>query len=359
MDRKKHFGRYYSRFMWEGIINSLLLGLVVGCGLGFATALAMWFMVFDLFWLPIVITAGGIIIATVLFYFFKFRPTVASNAKRIDRYGLEERLITMVELEGDDSYLAKLQREDAAEKLSKLSAKQIRFCIPKLYIILASVIAFLGIGMNVVNALAEKGVLPHGYEVVDDIIPDPDPVYVTVTYIVSEGGIIEGDESQVIELGGQTTAVIAVPDDGYAFYCWDDGGKRPTRTDYNVTEDVIYEAVFLPLDENGEGQPGDEGQPSDQGDQPGDQPGDKEGEGEGDKTRPNAPPSGGAGGQFLPSNQVIDGDTYYGSVFDQYYDQTISDLTEDSQMSSDLKDFINNYNQIIQAKDPEAEENEG
>jgi hypothetical protein len=301
--------------------------------------------------------AAGLLIGAVIAYFRKFRPTVVSNARRIDRYGLEERLITMVELENDDSYLARLQREDAEAKLASVDAHDIRFRIPKLIVILAVITAVLGTGMSTVNILAEAGYLPGGLEFIDNVLPDPDPVYVEVTYMVYEGGTIEGDEAQVIVLGGTTTEVIAVPDDGYAFDGWDDGSKRPKRADSKVTESVVYTAIFLPLDENGQGQGEGEGEGEGEGDQPGDKPGKGQGQGQ-NGNNPNGPPSNGAGGQYLECNQVINGETYYGSVFDEYRENVTAGLIENVEMGNNIKDFINNYFEIIQATDPDAEKGE-
>ena len=214
MDRKKHFEHYNSRFMWEAILKSLLVGLSVGFALNFIAALVTWFLPFNGFWIMIAALAAGVLISMPIFYFKAFRPTVQSNARRIDRYGLEERLITMVEYEKDESYLAQLQRQDAAEKLAAVDAHDIRIRVPKLIVIFATVAAVLGLAMSTVNILAEAGILPSGMDLVDEIVPEPEPVYVEVTYMVNEGGTIEGDEAQVVILGGETTPVIAVPDDG-------------------------------------------------------------------------------------------------------------------------------------------------
>lgn len=352
MDSKKNAERCYSRFMWEGILKSVLAGLAVGFALNFITAFVTWFTAFSGFWLAIALLAVGTAASAPVFYFRLFRPTVMSNARRMDRYGLEERAITMVELQGDTSYLAQRQREDATEKLASVRASQIHFIIPKRLIILAVVAAVLGTAMTAVNGLAEKGILPGGRDFVDNITPAPPPVYVEVTYMVNEGGVIEGDEAQVIPLGGSTTEVIAVPDEGYAFDSWDDGGRRPTRSDSNVTESVVYTAIFLPLGDNGLGD--NDGDQEGAGDQPGDKPGKEGGEG----NNPNGPPSGGAGGQYLECNQVIDGETYYGSVYDEYYENVNAALMENMEMASDIKSFVSNYFKIIQVSDPNAEEDE-
>ena len=142
MNKKNYFEQYNSRFMWEAIFKSALVGAIIGFALNFVAAFITWFTEFNGFWVMMGLLVVGLVIGAVIAYFKKFRPTVMSNARRIDRYGLEERLITMVELEEDDSCLARLQREDAEAKLSSVDARDIRFRIPKLIIIFSVITAF-------------------------------------------------------------------------------------------------------------------------------------------------------------------------------------------------------------------------
>jgi hypothetical protein len=295
---------------------------------------------------------AGFAVAMPIFYFKKFRTTVMSNARRIDRYVLEERLVNMVEFANDDSCVAQLQRRDANEKLASVSAAEIKLRIPKWVVILFAVAFVLGAGMTTVNLLAVAGILPSGQEWFEEIIPEPEVDPFNVMYMVSEGGVIEGDEFQAIYPGERTTEVIAVADDGFAFAGWDDGSKRPTRSDGNITEDVVFTAIFLPLGDNGEGE--GEGEAEGEGDQPGDKPG-KEGEGQ-EGNNPNNPSNKGAGGQYLPSNQVIDGETYYGSVYGEFYENIISDMAENVEMSGSIKDAIMKYFEVIQAINPDEQE---
>ena len=74
-----------------------------------------------------------------------------------------------------------------------------------------------------------------------------DAQYVTVNYMAAEGGRIDGENSQEIELGGDTTVVTAVADKGYQFVKWSDGVTVFKRTDIDVTQDVIVTAIFEKL----------------------------------------------------------------------------------------------------------------
>ena len=105
--------KYHKRINRESVIKSLLLGLIVGAAVLLATSFLAWMTNPDFLWLAVIafvlVTAGF----TPLFYYKKYKPTTKAIAMRVDALGLEERLLTMAELEGDDSYLAKRQREDA------------------------------------------------------------------------------------------------------------------------------------------------------------------------------------------------------------------------------------------------------
>lgn len=354
MDKKQQFKHYNARFTREALLRASMVGLSIGFFLNFIAAFVTWMLDLDELWVMFAVLAAGFAIAMPIFYFKKFRPTVESNARRIDRYGLEERLITMVEFANDESCMAQLQRRDANEKLASVRAEEIKLRIPKWVVILFAVAFVLGAGMSTVSLLAAAGILPSGQEWFETVIPEPEVQPFNVMYMVYEGGVIEGDEFQAIYPGERTTDVIAVPDDGYAFDGWDDGSKRPTRSDGNITEDVVFTALFVPLGDSGEGE--GEGEAEGEGDKPGDKPGKNKGEGDGND--PNAPPSQGAGGQYLPSNQVINGEIYYGSVYGEFYDKVVSDMTENIEMPASTKDAIAKYFEVIQAINPDKQEEE-
>lgn len=59
------------------------------------------------------------------------------------------------------------------------------------------------------------------------------------------GGIIAGDTYQIIEYGGSSAAVRAVPATGYKFVkWWDTGSTNPVRKDTNVSGHIHAKAVF-------------------------------------------------------------------------------------------------------------------
>ena len=349
--QNKHFQKQQPKLRMEAWLRSTLCGLAVGFGANFLASAVLWLTSIDGLWLSIGVLVVATLVATPIFYYKRYRPTDVSAAKRIDRLGLEERLITMVEFQNEDSYIARIQREGAQTTLSAVDNKQLKIIISKAIAIAVSVCFVLGAGMTTINVLAEAGILKGGDELIDDFVEEQTTVYVTISYVIEEGGIIEGDEEQVIVISTDGTAVTAVADEGYMFKCWSDGYAYPTRTDEQVTEDVVYVAEFTEIEDGeGNGEGDGEGEGEGDGDEASDAPG-EEGQGEGDGNGENdGPPneSQGAGGQWKPNNGFIDGETNYRDVLDEYKDaadETVED--SDSELSEEEKELIKKYLGIV------------
>ena len=255
MNSKELFEKYYSRLAKEGLFKALFVSFAIGFAASFLTAFLCWYYEANgVLWsiLTLVVVGGAL---TPLFYFKKFIPSMKEIAKRLDALGLEERMITMTEFQTDDSYIAMRQREDARITLNTVDKKRIRFQFPTVMIVLLAVAFVASSGMTTVSGLTSAGIISSGKEVFAEIIPEPEVKYYNVTYLVGEGeGLIEGDDLQIIEEGGNTTEVIAIADDGFIFVEWSDGIKDYARMDYAIEEDITIEAIFAPIgDGEGEG----------------------------------------------------------------------------------------------------------
>ena len=125
MDSKNMFRKYRKRLVAEGVAKSLIFGLLVGFAANIVIATVSCFVKVEGLWLiSIGLLLVGTLISAPIFYFAKFRPTTKQIAARVDRrLGLEERTITMLELENDDSYIAMRQREDAKDALAATNKK--------------------------------------------------------------------------------------------------------------------------------------------------------------------------------------------------------------------------------------------
>lgn len=320
-----YFENYQPKLKFEAILRSALCGLATGCAVNFLVGVVFWFTGVELLWALIAVLVGVSAAAGVLFYFKRFKPTDMSSARRLDALGLEERMVTMVEFDRADTHIARLQREDAKASLATVDKSQLKVKISRGIAIALAICAFFGVGMTTVNALTAMGIIRGGDDLIQEIVDDQLTVYVTLTYEVEDGGIIEGgDEIQVIPLGSDGVTVTAVADEGYMFQKWSDGLENPTRTDYGVTEDVTYIAIFAEVEEEGEEGEGDGNNGEGDGDQAGDAPGGEqegsEGEGEGPSQGEPNPDGSGSGGKSEPNNQIINGQTFYREVLEYYQD---------------------------------------
>ena len=337
MNQKKRFSNLDSKLFREAILRSALWGVAAGAVVAFAAAVACWFLEASLLWVALAFLLAASAFAGVLFYFTTFHPTIKANAQRIDRLGLDERAITMVEFENDNSYIAQRQREDALEKMAKVEPKQLKIKVSRLAIVLCCLSLLLFAGMATVEELSTRGILPSGIEVWRTIFPpEPLPKY-TIKYEASKGGVLIGETEQTVEKGSPGEMVTAVADEGYAFLCWSDGVETPYRVDENVSRSFSVSAVFIQIDDF-----------NDAGDDE-DQPDDVPGGGDGDQKtdNPSAPPPSGDE-KYVEVNQVIDGQTYYRDIIDEYYQQALEYLKNDENIPDHIRKIIERYYSTIQ-----------
>ena len=362
---------YKKRMIVSSIVSSVFLGLIVGGFAAFVASFFCWLFSFEGVWLAVGIGIGAAVLGGFLFYFLKFRPSDHEVIRRIDSMGLEERTITMMELKGDESPIAQLQRADAQKHIQSVQAESVKsafpaFALHKSVSILLAISLVAGAGMTVVSGLAQLGILPS---------PDiNDPVrdsLLAVDYLVEEGGEIEGPMNQLVSPGENAEPVIAVAEDGWIFVRWSDGSKSMEREDRNITADLSVTAIFEEIgeadgdgdgdivdnDQEGDydqnapdanenegagtgGDAGDGGEGDGDGSQgegsgtgQGGQEGEGNGEGQGD----------GAGGGWADNNQIIDGNTDYRDVYDIYYDMAMEIINNGGELPPYLKDFIEGY----------------
>lgn len=372
------YEKYRKRIVKEGVLKSVLLGVIIGLAAFLITAFFSWFFDYKAgFFIALALFAVIAAACSLLFYFLRYRPTVKQVACRIDDLGLEERMLTMIELEGDDSYIAKAQREDTVRALGTVDHMLLKIAISAAILVPFCVACVLGLGMATVSSLHVAGVIPSGLVT---LTPDFTPGVFTATYSVEEGGegyiiywtgdwsapSLVSETGDKVKEGEDAKAVYAVPADDWVFVCWSDGFGDPYRQDTVVDEDIFVQAIFEPMDPDPEdseaedsanseenGDPGQEGQQGEgQDGQDGEpQEGDAQGEGKDDSNgEPSAKPgqSGASGARDLSSQQIVDGQTYYGDQFDDAYQSAKDRLSSDSNIPDDLKGHIEDYYESIE-----------
>lgn len=248
--KESAFRSFYKKLAIEGVLKSVMLSSVFSLFIVFITSAVLWFYNVNALWIAIAIYVGVTAALSVLFYFRMFRPTTTSMAKRIDALGLEERILTMSELENDDSYIAMKQREDAIWALNKVNAKEIKFGFRTSLIVVLCVSFCLSCGMTTVNVLGATGKIPDGGDLIDGIV-NPNERYYTVKYIPidyetyvirkklieTENGMIDGNEEQIIAKGESGETVIATADPDYMFYGWSGSTEGVERREVGVVVD--------------------------------------------------------------------------------------------------------------------------
>nr|WP_319510454.1 MBG domain-containing protein [uncultured Draconibacterium sp.] len=66
----------------------------------------------------------------------------------------------------------------------------------------------------------------------------------TVTYLAGSNGSLSGTTTQIVDHGGTTSSVTAIPDNGYHFLRWSDYSTSNPRNDANVTSSFTRTASF-------------------------------------------------------------------------------------------------------------------
>ena len=401
------FKKYYKKIGRESILKALLCGLTIGFSLMFVCIAASWLAGFKAgIYIGLGLFVAATAIATPLFYTFRFRPTTKKIAQRIDTLGLEERILTMAELENDDSFIAMKQREDALKAMKSVSSEMLKIAVSVPLIAAVAISATLGTGMTVAAAVAPDGGKhfvdglkeKHTYEITytvegkgwvidftkkenaaliaamkerarqreidkangkevteDETLPDTFQnrlgiVYTAIDETAQATMVLDGanyeDTTYTFEVTeGEEFGVklMALPQKGYVFVGWSDGVTSPYREDMEATATKTVTATFekvtdLLNGEKGEGQgQGEEAGDEDSGNS------NSSGDGSDGAGMPDTGNSGGEGAKASPANQVINGKTYYGDVFEDAYREMLERMKNNNSLSEAEKKAISDY----------------
>ena len=408
------FNKYYRKIKKESVIKSLFCGLIIGFSLAFVCILASWLVGAKAgLYAGIALFFVAAAVASPLFYRFRFRPTAKEIAKRIDALGLEERVLTMTELQHDDSFIAMKQREDALRAVSEVNSDLLKLAISVPMIIAVALSATLGAGMTVVAAVSpdggkqliesfkEKRTFEVSYAVqgkgwVADFsknenaaliqsvkqrekereeaasggaessadVPFPAEYASKLSAAVALEGENAGAAQATIVLDGvndeavgfsftvtegeeKGVTLLALPQNGWVFIGWSDGVTSPYRCDFPIAGDLSVTAIFdeISSDDQDEdatesGGESGEGEDADAGAETGPE--------EGKQNNPNSGGNGDNGGaKESLANQIIDGNTYYGDVFDNYVEESLERLKNNENLTDAQKKAITDYLESI------------
>ena len=368
---------FVNRLKKEAVLRAFLCALAIGGAAILVTALACWFTEFSGYWIFAIAFVVPFGTAMPLFYFYVFYPSEKYVAKRLDALGLDERVLTMVEFENQDSYIMKRQREDAIAKLSTFNSKLVKFALSAALIAIPAVAVPTAVTMTTVYALSEAEVIPSGKELIGDLRRDKTTF--ELIYQISEeqkgcGSLLYGnsDPQDKITLkgraalyglsllesgyggvdevtlkvgkGGDGEVVIPQAADGYVFLRWSDGVGDYIRSDTSVQGKIVVTAIFEEVDlEIKDDHDGDFNEPPPPGGS-----GNESGNNSpswGNPSDPNNPPPSGG----YDSNQfVFDGQTDYGgSPYHDAYDTAMGELNQSGGADGDSKGIASDYMDAI------------
>lgn len=397
------FSKYYKKIKAEGLLKSFFLALTIALFVETLILLAFWFVGIKRYWLSAGISVGVFAALVPSLYFLFFRPDTKAIAKRLDSLGLEERLLTMNELQNDESYIAMRQREDAKQALAKIDPKNVKIVLSRVLIVLLLISVFATGSAATVTTLTNKEIIPTPSDIIKDVI-NPERYY-TIRYVAEVygdvisggdeyvGGIIEGADEQLIAYGENGDFVFALADPDWVFVQWSDETDDPYRMEEFVfIEDDVFNNAFEIKDENGKtvkmafdlergweiikdadgnititiyayfsrigdgkgesGDPTDDmGENGQEADAPGignpdneGKPGDNDGESNPDKSDEKGD---GAGGNERDNNNIIDGNTDYKSRLEEYKALAKEYEKNGEKVPDELLEIIERYYNII------------
>lgn len=365
MTYQQIYKSHYARVVRDNVLKSAIFGLLAGLAVAAVIAFITIFTEFNGLWTAIGSGLGVAAVTAVVLYFTLFRPTDKSVAEQLDRLGFDERIITMLELNGNDSVMAELQRKNAVATVTAVAEKN-GGKVPVRSATVMQKLAALGLNTTmliiagVVVAFAVVSLVFTGLptKTVKEMFVGT-PTY-TVTYnagehgyILTESGDIARDGKYTIRVNegklGETIVIVA--NDGFMFAGWSDGyydeynaSARTDKVMTGFTATAQYKALDVVEDDP------EESLNSADGENPGAGNGNapmKEGEGSQNnpgQIDPMAPPGTGAGASDTPMySEIMDGNTDYQEFYDQFYNDAMQRLAEGHNIPDSLRKMIAAY----------------
>lgn len=384
----------------QNIIKAGLCSVAISLLFNIPFLIAFWIMDYKY---KFIICAGIFIVGiSVLFpvlYFKKFKYTEIQLAKKIDDLGLEERVLTMIELKDDNSFIAKKQKEDTLNVLKTVEANNLKGKYKKqsFLSIFSTTLASLVIALSLMFPNIKETIIAHGEPkytievsaegfgfVIDYSKYENQSLINAVSKKQEQDQIDRINNKEIVELKQFPTAfsnrisvnyrcfedidatmvldganfedisyriksdeihiLMALPYKGYVFIGWSDGCVSPFREIDNYSTDLI--ALFDEVSSVGEDLPDKQKEPGDKDRSDG---GESDGIGpEGNGTgKTNNDDNWGDGAKGSPANQVINGETYYGDIFNQSYQEAVERIKNDTNLTDAQKKAITDYFESI------------
>lgn len=146
MNLKKILKPYLRRMRFESVMQACFAAFAAGGAAALLTLMIMRLVSSVTLWgLLIGISVAAAIIAGILAYILIYRFSYQAVLRRVDGAGLQERLVTMIQLWDDQSYIARAQREDTLARLAALKPRAVSLHIPLITTALAFGLSLTGV----------------------------------------------------------------------------------------------------------------------------------------------------------------------------------------------------------------------
>lgn len=386
----------------QNIIKAGLCSVAISLLFNIPFLIAFWILGYKY---KFIVCAGifvvGISVLFPVLYSKKFKYTEVQLAKKIDDLGLEERVLTMIELKDDNSLIANKQKEDTLNALKTVETNDLKGKYRKqsflsiLSTALASLVITLSLMFpNIKETIIARGEPKYTIEVsaeglgfvIDYSKYENKSLIDAVSKKQEQDEINKINNKEVVELkqfptafsnrisvdyrcfedvdatmvldganfadvsyriqSDETHILMALPYKGYVFIGWSDGCASPFREIDNYSTDLI--ALFDEVSSVGEDLPDEQKEPGDK-DESNCGSGESEGNGKdgNGSGKTNNDDSWGDGAKGSPANQVINGETYYGDIFNQSYQEAVERVKNNPNLTDAQKKAISDYFESI------------
>ncbi len=166
--------QYKGKIVKESLIKSLIIGGIAGFAVIAIISIISFVTKENLLLLAVILGVVTTVITTIVLFKTLYKTSINVIARRVDNLGLEERLITMLEYQDDDSVMASIQRDDTKVVLEKVEPASLKMKFVK-WPIIACAIAFL-LSTNLVvgsTVVAVKEANKEPEQVLPEEIVDP------------------------------------------------------------------------------------------------------------------------------------------------------------------------------------------
>ena len=329
MDLQLYEKKLKQETFWKAFLKSVQWTGI----LGMLGALFWWLLGLSNSWIILLLCLSCFGICFSIYY-TRYRITLRDVASRIDELGLQERVITALELEGDDSYIAQRQREDTLKSLQSVDAKAVKIRFSLISLLVAITLGFCALGASAVPVLAEMGKIPTLSQLVqkEESVP-----HYKVEFSASKGGSIWGESSQIVYEGEQALAVMAVADYNYRFVQWSDGNTNPYRVveprSHLKLQAYFAEVEIYDPDNDKDNNPYPDDLPL---------PGKKEKDDNG-TPNPNPNPSTDGNGRYDENNKYLDGEHNYQDDLGDATNDAKDSTNNNKNLTDRDKDIIDGY----------------